>query len=313
MRAIGRGELGSAEGLLKANLLAGPRAAQSRYGLGIVELLMGRTEIARDLIDSAFALKAWLKDLDPSLVDLGPSAAQALQTFPDWTWPRYELERHAFFSVGLRLDHVVRRHLGGPDFCFVEVGANDGRSHDPIYPFVTRYGWRGLCIEPVPDTHAKLVETYAAYPQVRTSQTAIAAKDGTVELHLAERSTLASLTPERNSLSKEGATSVVTVRAQRLESALEDHEFEQLDLLQIDTEGYDYEVLRTIDLRRWRPMIINMEFYCLPIAERLEAFRLLRDVGYAYRFDGMDLIAVDHSRIAPEFSVWDMTAGRWLR
>ena len=32
-----------------------------------------------------------------------------------------------------------------------------------------------------------------------------------------------------------------------------------MDLLQIDTEGYDYEILRTIDFSRLRPRFINYE------------------------------------------------------
>lgn len=37
------------------------------------------------------------------------------------------------------------------------------------------------------------------------------------------------------------------------------HGLTRVDLLQIDAEGYDYEILRTIDFARVRPAVINYE------------------------------------------------------
>ena len=84
------------------------------------------------------------------------------------------------------------------------------------------------------------------------------------------------------------------------------------DLLQIDTEGYDWHVLRTFDLGTHGPVAVNMEFYCLPISERLATFALLRQHGYAYRFDGMDLLAVQLEQADQRFLITDLTDGRFL-
>ncbi len=33
---------------------------------------------------------------------------------------------------------------------FIGIGANDGVTHDPLYPFVRDFGWRGIMVEPIP-------------------------------------------------------------------------------------------------------------------------------------------------------------------
>jgi hypothetical protein len=33
---------------------------------------------------------------------------------------------------------------------FISIGANDGVSNDPIWPFASRFGWEGLAVEPNP-------------------------------------------------------------------------------------------------------------------------------------------------------------------
>src|SRR5262245_37291248 len=46
------------------------------------------------------------------------------------------------------------------DIFFVEIGAMDGISFDPLYKHVVSNGWRGLLVEPLPDLFEQLKETY---------------------------------------------------------------------------------------------------------------------------------------------------------
>jgi hypothetical protein len=55
----------------------------------------------------------------------------------------------------------------GSEAYFVKVGANDGRTGDPLCELITsRSEWRGLFIEPVGFAFAKLLSNYA-YGRVR--------------------------------------------------------------------------------------------------------------------------------------------------
>ena len=55
-----------------------------------------------------------------------------------------------------------------------------------------------------------------------------------------------------------------------------------------------------------------MEFYCLPLKERIATFALLRRHGYAYRFGGMDLLAIDAARADRTFLLEDLTCGQYF-
>jgi hypothetical protein len=65
-----------------------------------------------------------------------------------------------------------------------------------------------------------------------------------------------------------------------LETLFEKHAVSRIDLLLVDTEGYDLEVLRQFDFRRYRPRLIIYEHKNLPPGGREESERLLRQSGY---------------------------------
>jgi hypothetical protein len=49
---------------------------------------------------------------------------------------------------------------------FIGIGANDGVTHDPLYPFVRDFGWRGIMVEPIPEAFAALERNYANFADV---------------------------------------------------------------------------------------------------------------------------------------------------
>lgn len=71
-----------------------------------------------------------------------------------------------------KLDRRIQPFLH-PDFFFVNIGANDGVVNDPIYPFIERYGWRGIAVEPVPHVFERLCTNYRSLPGVVLEQVAI--------------------------------------------------------------------------------------------------------------------------------------------
>ena len=58
----------------------------------------------------------------------------------------------------LRLDEIRRLvdACDSPGFYFLDIGANDGVTNDPIFPFIEERGWRGLAVEPDPEPAPKL-------------------------------------------------------------------------------------------------------------------------------------------------------------
>jgi FkbM family methyltransferase len=295
---IKSGRLHVAEEILVESTDAAPRAAQSVYLLGVTILLRRRFAEARLLLDRAFAIKPWLKDLPYDVADLTDVVDEALQFDPTWQWAQYERERRRFGGLGFTLANAVAHGLNRADVSFVQVGANDGLSGDPIHDFITAYGWRGVFVEPMPETFERLRANYRDDPRFDFINAAITDVRGPVPLLVGagDKSTLATLTPDRNALSRDRVGLVEhTVEGITFDEMLDRADLQRFDLLQIDTEGYDYRVLRQVDLRRRGPRVVHIEFYCLPLEERLAAFRQLTEAGYAYRFLGRDLLAVDRA------------------
>lgn len=66
----------------------------------------------------------------------------------------------------LRVERAVRRHLlrQVEDLCaaegrrpwFLQIGANDSATHDPLHELIRARGWRGALVEPNPAAFERL-------------------------------------------------------------------------------------------------------------------------------------------------------------
>jgi len=167
------------------------------------------------------------------------------------------------------LDTVIRRRLH-PDFFFVQVGANDGKQFDPIRDYVRYYQWKGILLEPVADYFAELEKNYADCPNLKLINAAIADHEGTVTIYRVNpldtslpkwKQGIASLHKEHHLRS--GTSDDVMVAEQvpclPLMSLLDRHNVTSLDLLQIDAEGCDLAIIKSLDLTRILPKILHFE------------------------------------------------------
>lgn len=194
---------------------------------------------------------------------------------------------------------------------FVEIGANDGHQHDHLRPFVTSLDWTGVMVEPVPYVFERLRENYAGVAGVALERAAIAESDGTRPLyHLAEvpapearglpswydgigsfsRDALLSHAPEIPDLEDRMVTTEVACLT--FESLCARHGLDRIDLLTVDTEGYDWGVLRTVDFAARRPRLVVYEHYHLSAADRGACADHLRDHGYELLAEGFDTFAL---------------------
>ena len=71
------------------------------------------------------------------------------------------------------------------------------------------------------------------------------------------------------------------VKTITLEKLIEDYNIKHLDLLQIDTEGYDYEILKMLDFNRLKPTVINYENEHLSKQDRVSCEQLLQINAYS--------------------------------
>lgn len=163
-------------------------------------------------------------------------------------------------------------HERGPALTFVQVGANDGVFADPLRPYVTTYPWRGILVEPQPDVFERLVHNYAPWAErLAFENAAISSEQSELVLYKAPASLMrdsvyASSVTASNPLVIAKQLKIPPDKLERLvapcltlDALLTKHGFSALDILQIDAEGHDWSVLRTLDLARMCPAIIQFE------------------------------------------------------
>lgn len=67
---------------------------------------------------------------------------------------------------------------------------------------------------------------------------------------------------------------------------------QRIDLLHIDTEGYDFEILKTIDFSVIQPAVILYETKHLSPCDQQASVELLSRYGYQIQLLGADALAV---------------------
>ncbi|MBA2505361.1 MAG: FkbM family methyltransferase [Thermoleophilaceae bacterium] len=210
-----------------------------------------------------------------------------------------------------------------PDAVFVEIGSNDGEQHDHLRPHILATRWRGVMVEPVPYVFERLRGNYGHLDRVALENAAVAAQDGELPFfHLAEaapeeREQLPEWYDALGSFSRElllqhgGAIPaieerIVETRVPTLTfgSLCAKHELGHVDLVLVDTEGHDWEVVRSIDLERRPPAVLVFEHYHLSAEDRAAARAHLEAGGYDVMEEGFDTFCL-HADAAPELrALW---------
>lgn len=196
-----------------------------------------------------------------------------------------------------------------PQAFFVEIGANDGHKHDHLSSAIAGSDWRGIMVEPVPYVFDRLVRNYGARPGIALENAAVGDRDGTLPFYYLRESDDPVL-PEwydavgsfRRDAVLGHAPLIPDVEARLVqadvpcltfESLCRKHAVERLDLLALDTEGYDWRILERIDFAKWRPRLVIYEHYHLDEAEREACRAHLAAAGYETLAEGFDTFCLD--------------------
>jgi len=194
------------------------------------------------------------------------------------------------FALGVRA-------LNKTQLTVVQIGAFDGELCDPLRNLLTYPHLRVLFVEPQPEAFRKLKLLYTGRPGTLFENSAIGDFDGTAKMYL-EKNTLSSplASLDRNHLTRFGIdpseASSINVQVIRVESLLKRHQIEQVDVLQVDTEGFDYKIVTQFLESGFVPKIINFERLHLDKKERVEILRRLEQHHYCFQDHGYDTFAI---------------------
>tara|TARA_B100000530_G_scaffold336917_1_gene293412 strand:+ start:8012 stop:10093 length:2082 start_codon:yes stop_codon:yes gene_type:complete len=187
---------------------------------------------------------------------------------------------------------------------FIQVGAMDGVSYDPIHPFIRNFGWHGVLVEPLPDMLERtrnnyqgcsglVFENVAITEQVETKPLYRIAPEVIVKHKLPDWLKGMSTFSDTKLKDYQQYVTVEEVQCMPLMKLIERNPLPHIDVFQIDTEGYDYKVFKQLDFSKFRPTIVNLEIVNLNADEMhaLEQDLFAQDyVFYRYEFD---MIAMD--------------------
>jgi FkbM family methyltransferase len=199
---------------------------------------------------------------------------------------------HSVSVFDLALQYLMATR--GESLTFIEVGANDGKSSDLLCDLVLKHHWTGVLIEPQPGAFEKLKARYANMSdRLSFENVAISSDPNPLVLYGIRNSTstLASANPKivtQQSGIKPQDLIKMTVPTARLDDIVQKHSLTALDVLQLDTEGYDWDVLQTLDLAVTRPWLIRFEHGHLPPLLIGKMTQYLNAHGYDMAYGGYE-------------------------
>lgn len=177
-------------------------------------------------------------------------------------------EKYSRFSLD-GLDRKLRRHCDFRGGFFIEAGANDGLTQSNTYWFERFRKWRGLLVEGVPELAAAARRNR---PRATVVNAALVADPSVREVVMKTANLMSIVKGARGSeaddeahvragASVQGGLEVREIRvpARTLTSILDELRPPRIDLFSLDVEGYELEVLRGLDLSRYRPRLILVE------------------------------------------------------
>lgn len=196
------------------------------------------------------------------------------------------------------LDRAIEKHLSGlVRGIILQVGANDGVTIDPVRKFAVLPKFTSYLLEPVPYIFMRLQKNYNACPQVKLFQQAI------VDTEVSEQTFYYVMADDDKDIGKglfgsfskkhvesfftdkkEGQVKIIEekVSCTTLDKFIQTLGIREVDYLQIDAEGYDLAILKTLNFELIKPTIIQFEHLHINPGKIKEFLELLGN-KYGYR------------------------------
>lgn len=194
------------------------------------------------------------------------------------------------------LDIIEKTNLDKSNIKFILIGANDGIVNDPVAPFIKKYNWEGLFIEPVKKYFKDLEKNYGNNGNIILENVAIGNEEEQKEIYFISEEApfltkklgkrLASFHEDvikshswyipkiQNNLDSE------KVKVKRLEQLLNKHNYWDANTLVLDVEGHELKIIEKINFNKFKPQIIYFETKHLNKISNLKIKNILENHKY---------------------------------
>lgn len=194
----------------------------------------------------------------------------------------------------------------------VQIGAMDGINFDDTRGFFDMYKWETILVEPIPEIFEELKVNLKDRENLIYENVAIGNKEGTLKmltvplkaiqehnLHPGYKG-MSAVYPLRNGFGSSYERDIevktkygvdIEVPSITVDTLLSRNNFNDLNILVCDAEGYDWEIFKHIDLEKYNLMFIRLEYINLSDLEKIELQERLEEAGYVVEIN-QDIDAV---------------------
>lgn len=198
--------------------------------------------------------------------------------------------------LGITNEEFYKLFQNKENVFFVQIGANDGITADPIQKIVKEKNWSGILLEPGKKAFNDLLKNYDGYNNLIFVNAAVSNYTGKGIL-------FCGTTTPHFTLNKNKAVDMFDVVPIEIEvdivdskTIIEKYNIKRIDLLQIDVEGHDFTILKSFPFDVIKPTVIRFEFVNLNYdgVDATVVVKFLSQFGYTsfiYK-EGGDIVSI---------------------
>jgi len=200
------------------------------------------------------------------------------------------------------LSFWITKYIDNKNVNVVQIGANDGVSGDPLFDLVMKNElWKVLFVEPVIPMFNKLKNNYGDDSRFIFENAAINENGDSQSFYMVHEGAYKAfpdLSRKYDQIGSFNKDHIVKLSEGKLTDYIEElqvnclslgqlfsnNKIESVDLLLIDAEGYDWKILSQLDLSRYQPKIIYVEFCNLSEEDKKSTVHHLQNDYNVYEF-----------------------------
>ncbi|HXB29259.1 MAG TPA: FkbM family methyltransferase [Puia sp.] len=190
---------------------------------------------------------------------------------------------------------------------FVQIGSNDGIKNDPLHRYIKKNNWKGILVEPDKANFLKLRSNYMQLNGLIFENVGIGPERGEMlfyrlkditesepgwydQVGSFDKKTFIKNIEYGKELDKRIVSESLPVIT--FYDLLQKNNFNQVDLLHLDTEGFDYKILGSIDFSKYNIRVVVFEGEWMTRLELKETIEYLRKYDYHIYRCGIDYAGV---------------------
>jgi FkbM family methyltransferase len=202
-----------------------------------------------------------------------------------------------FVSSKSNIREHIENTLSSSSGVIIQVGSNDGVSNDPLFESILIHKRQSYLVEPIDYLAEKLRFLHKSNPNVKVCEFAIHPNSSSVEFFCLPRDAAIKMGDlwkpwfdQIGSFSRQHLTKhspfidpfieKISIPCITLDRLISDNNVNEISILHIDAEGFDLEVLGTIDLVKIKPSMIMIEHKHLPLKPLLRVVSSMQSRGY---------------------------------